>query len=276
MPLDRAILASPLGRPLLRLAVALPLGLALARAAGLAIPDALLWVALGLLLAAVTVGVVRADLGLFARPILAARPTTPGLVALTFDDGPHPELTRKVLELLAAGPHRATFFVIGQRAARHPDLLRDVVAAGHGVGNHTWAHAPWTPALGAATLARELLETNAVLQGATGQPPRWLRAPMGLVTPPVAEAAARAGLDLVGWTATARDGVAWADPEAGFRRLLRHLRPGAILVLHDGVEAGPGREAAVLAVLPRLLAELDARGLRSVTLDDLLGEGPGR
>ncbi|MBM4343485.1 MAG: polysaccharide deacetylase family protein [Deltaproteobacteria bacterium] len=223
--------------------------------------------ALGALLAWVGAGVRFAEIGVFARPLLCVA-GTPGRLALTFDDGPHPVHTPRILELLADAGHQATFFVIGERAARYPELVRDMARRGHLVANHSLRHQPWTPALPAAMLAREWAAANRQIAELTGRFPRWMRAPVGLVSPPVAVAAQRCGLQLVHWSATARDGVAWADRERCWQRLRPGLSAGAIVVLHDGVG---GETCAAVDLLPAVLGELKARGLHSVTLDALLG-----
>jgi peptidoglycan/xylan/chitin deacetylase (PgdA/CDA1 family) len=226
----------------------------------------------GTLLVAVGGGVFLQGAGLFARPILAARPErSAGRVALTFDDGPDPLHTRAVLDLLDAHDQRATFFVIGERAARHPELLDEIVGRGHALGNHSFAHSHATPFAPPRRLTDELQRTQQLLARAAGWPPRWFRPPVGLLSPRVAEAAERAGLELVGWTATARDGIATRVEDAT-ARLVRALRPGAILVLHDGTA---GRPSIAAAVLPGLFEAMAERGLRSVTLDELLTEMRG-
>ena len=221
----------------------------------------------------VTLGIFFAQLGLFARPIVAADRAAAGdRLALTFDDGPEPGSTDEILALLAARGHRATFFVIGRRAEAAKALLGRIAAGGHGLANHSFAHRHDTPFAAPAVLADELGRAEALLDevrptgAARG---RWFRAPVGIISPRVAAAAARAGMDLVSWTASARDGTRRTTVEAALGRLRPHLRPGAILVLHDGAERGD-RTPIAPAVLARLLDELDARKLRSVTLDELL------
>ena len=227
----------------------------------------LLWlVPLLPLLGLIATGIIWAQSGVFARPILGFA-TVNAHLALTFDDGPHPIETPAILQLLAAGGHRATFFVIGDRAAAHPELIDLLVANGHTVANHSLHHAPWTPVLPARRLLAELLAANSVLAQCSGRTPRWLRAPVGLISPPVAWAARRANLQLVHWTATARDGVPGADPRRCLARLLPYVHSGAILVLHDGVV---GRnESVARQVLPTLLAEMAKRGLTSIGLDSV-------
>lgn len=222
---------------------------------------------------AVTAGSVAAGVawqrsGVFARPLLEVRTPRPEL-ALTFDDGPDPRFTPALLELLEAHGQRATFFVIGERAQAHPELLAAIIRGGHALGNHSWAHGHATNLMAPRTLAAALRKTNALLERAAGRPTRWFRAPVGLLSPRLAAAARLAGLELVGWTASARDGVASRTVADALRRLEPALRPGAILTLHDGAL---GRRGSTIAreVLSGLLERMAERGLRSVTLDSLL------
>lgn len=248
-------IASPLGRVLL---VAVSLGCLLLMGACRAAPGWLLLLALISLLALLTCGVVFQSSGIYARPLISVRTPRPE-VAITFDDGPGPH-TAALLATLSARGHRATFFVIGERAT--PEALTAIARGGHALENHSWRHSYLTPFQRPAALARELLQTSALIEAACGRRPRWFRPPVGLLSPRVGQAAKLAGLQLVGWTATARDGVARRTPAQALSRLADHLRPGAILVLHDAPVA--------VEVLPRLLDLLDQRQLCSVTLAELL------
>ncbi|HZS40238.1 MAG TPA: polysaccharide deacetylase family protein, partial [Polyangia bacterium] len=148
------------------------------------------------------------------------------------------------------------------------------VRRGHGLGNHSYAH--WRSAALRSTrrLTDDFARAQALLERA-GARGRWFRPPIGILSPQVVRAAERAGLQLVGWTRSARDGVASTTVERACARLIGALAPGAILVLHDGVERG-GRRPIAPEVLPALLDALDARGLKSVTLDELFGDAPGK
>ena len=271
---DGGLRGFPWARVLFAIALAGALSL-LARACTVG-PDAVAWwmIALDalLVLGAVGAGVFVQGAGLFARPLLGVDPERArDRVALTFDDGPHPVHTRAVLDLLDAAGQRATFFVIGARADGQEPLLAEMVRRGHQLANHSWAHAHSTPFLPPAALAAELERAQALLGRAATSgsgASRWFRAPVGILSPRVVEAAKRARLQLVGWTATARDGIGSATVEKATRRLQRALKPGAILVLHDAAERGD-RAPIAPEVLRRLLPELRARGLRSVTLDEL-------
>ena len=185
-----------------------------------------------------------------------------GEVALTFDDGPDPVGTARVLDILDRHQARASFFCIGAQAARDPGLVREIVARGHSVENHTHRHPNGFAFLGAGGLMAEIGEAQKVLTGLTGRPPAYFRAPMGFRGPLLEPVLRRFGLSLVSWTRRGMDGVP-ADPGSVASRLTRGLAAGDVLVLHDG---GPeGGEAAVRA-LPRLLDAMADRGLRGVSL----------
>lgn len=189
-------------------------------------------------------------------------------VSLTFDDGPDPRVTPRVLELLAATGARASFFVVGERAARHPELIRDIVRQGHRVENHTWSHPARFAVLGARAQARELDRAQATLADLTGRAPAYLRAPAGLRNLLLDPLLPGRRLHLVAWT---RRGLDKADGNARrvASRLTRQLAAGDILVLHDGRPATTANgEPVTLDALPALLATLERRGLRSRPLPE--------
>jgi peptidoglycan-N-acetylglucosamine deacetylase len=191
-----------------------------------------------------------------------------GEVALTFDDGPDPEATPRVLDLLDEAGARATFFLIGRQALRHPHLAREIVRRGHAVGNHTHRHpfsfACWTP----AAMAREIEEAQRAIADACGRAPALFRPPVGLRSPLLDPVLARSRLSLVSWSRRGCDGIV-GRAEIVLRRLTRGLAAGEILLLHDGRSAraaAPGCGPVVLDVLPPLLERLSSLGLRSVPL----------
>ena len=202
---------------------------------------------------------------------LPAAAVARGEVALTFDDGPDPAVTPRVLDLLDAAGARASFFCIGKRAARFPDLVREIVRRGHSVENHSHRHPALFAAWSAPAMRRELVKAQTVLTQTAGTPPRFVRAPLGLRGPWFDLALAGTGLRPIAWTARGRDTVC-ADPRIVLQRLTRRLAAGDVLLLHDATAAeGPDGEKVVLAVLPMLLAALAARGLRPVTLPAAFG-----
>ncbi|MDY7095788.1 MAG: polysaccharide deacetylase family protein [Acidobacteriota bacterium] len=189
-------------------------------------------------------------------------------VALTFDDGPDPEVTPRVLDLLAQRGLQATFFVIGELAQRHPEILRRMVAEGHRVENHTWCHPNTFGFYGLHRLGREIDRTQEVVAKITGRTPIYFRAPAGIRSPLLDLALTRRGLILAAWTRRGFDTMD-SDPDRVYRRLVQDLHPGNILLLHDGrcattAEGSP----VVLEILPRLLDALETAGLRGAPLPD--------
>lgn len=195
-------------------------------------------------------------------PTAAAR----GEVAITIDDGPDPAVTPAVLALLESHGVQASFFCVGERIARYRTLAREMAARGHAVENHSQRHLNRFALLGPRALRDEIERAQDSIAAATGETPRFFRAPMGLRNPFLEPVLARAGLELVSWTRRGFDTVS-ADPQRVLRRLTRALRPGDILMLHDGHAARTaGGAAVIVAVLPRLLGALREAGLTPVTL----------
>jgi peptidoglycan/xylan/chitin deacetylase (PgdA/CDA1 family) len=193
-----------------------------------------------------------------------------GSVAITIDDGPDPQVTPRVLQILAEYGARATFFCIGTQAARFPALLGQCIAAGHAVENHGYGHDAHFSLLGPRHLRREIERAQRVITQASATLPRFFRAPAGLRSPWLDPVLQRLGLQLVSWTRRGFDTVS-TDPARVLARLTRNLRAGDILLLHDGHAArGRDGEAVILEVLPRLLEELARRGLTAVTLREWL------
>lgn len=194
-------------------------------------------------------------------------------VAITIDDGPDPEVTPAVLDLLDAHRARATFFCIAAQAARHPQLCREIVARGHSVQNHTHRHSHTFSFYGPGAFAREIDLAQDTLAQITGQRPAYFRAPAGfrnLFLAPVLDARR---LQLVSWTRRGYDTVR-RDPQGVLRRLTRGLAAGDILLLHDrGAAIAASGRPVVLEVLPALLRRLDEDGLRAVTLPEALQPG---
>jgi peptidoglycan/xylan/chitin deacetylase (PgdA/CDA1 family) len=202
---------------------------------------------------------------LLRLPAAAARQ---GEVALTFDDGPDPRITPRVLDLLDLAGMKATFFVIGRHTRAHLEIAAEIARRGHRVENHTDTHPHLFACYPAGLLRREVEGAQEAIEAATGRRPRLFRAPAGLRNPWVEWVLHRAGLHLVAWTRRGFDAVD-RNPETIARRLLDGLAPGDILLLHDGRASGhPGGNPAVLEVLPRVLDALAARGLRSVAISD--------
>ena len=187
-------------------------------------------------------------------------------LAITIDDGPDPEVTPAVLDVLDAHAVRATFFAIASAAARQPALCREIVRRGHSVQNHSDRHSHGFSLLGPRGLAREVGTAQARLADITGTAPRFFRAPAGLRNPFLAPVLDRLDLQLVSWTRRGFDTVR-REPEGVLARLTGGLAAGDILLVHDGHAARTAAgEPVVLGVLPGLLTRCAEAGLRAVTL----------
>lgn len=190
-----------------------------------------------------------------------------GEVAITFDDGPDPQVTPAVLDILDAHGARASFFCIAEAAARHPGLCREIVRRGHAIENHSRAHRAATfPFLGLAGFRREIGGAQEELTRAAGEAPRFFRPPAGLRNPLLEPILHQLGLSLATWTRRGYD-TREGDPGEVARRLLKGLAAGDILLLHDGNAARTAAgEPMVVRVLPTILEAIAARSLTPVTL----------
>ncbi|WP_138734280.1 polysaccharide deacetylase family protein [Modestobacter excelsi] len=203
-----------------------------------------------------TLLVIAAVCGLLlpAVPAQAApEPCGAGHVRLTFDDGPNRTATPDILDTLAAHGVTATFFVVGQMAGAHPALVQRESQEGHTIGNHSWDH-PDLTTLARAQVESELQDTNDVVTRVTGTTPTQWRPPYGATNSTVEAAASGVGLtSMVLWTVDPRD---WADPPATTvrDRVLRAVRPGSVILLHDGTGANTPE------ALPMILAGLADMG----------------
>jgi peptidoglycan/xylan/chitin deacetylase (PgdA/CDA1 family) len=188
-------------------------------------------------------------------------------LALTFDDGPDPRHTPRVLDLLEARGVRATFFVVGARAARAGTLAREMAARGHELANHGWSHRSlWC--LGPAATEREVVACHEWLARETGRPPRFFRPPWGMVNQAAFGILARLGTPCVLWSLQP-EGLRAVAPGEIARRVVRGAHPGAIVDLHDaeGVRGAPER---LLRALPPMLEGLAESGYACVPLGELL------
>ena len=197
---------------------------------------------------------------------LPAAATARNEIALTIDDGPDPIVTPQVLDMLDRYATQATFFCIGEKAARHPDLCREIVRRGHAVENHSQHHRHHFSLMSRSGITRELQAAHDTLTTITGQRPLFFRAPAGLRNLFLDPVLARLGLQLVSWSARGFD-TRISDAERVKNKLLHGLRAGAILLLHDGNAARtPDGIPVILEVLPAVLANAAAANLRFVTL----------
>jgi peptidoglycan/xylan/chitin deacetylase (PgdA/CDA1 family)/sulfur carrier protein ThiS len=196
-------------------------------------------------------------------PVKKPRPPreeTGNVVALTFDDGPHPEWTPQVLDILASEGVKATFCVVGDLARRHPDLVRAVHKAGHALCNHTETHAVGLDRADRSTVTEEIEGTSAFLESLLGAAPRLYRPPAGSLSPAVIDVAQEGGMRVLHWTVDSRD-FTKPPPEELIERILASVRPGAVILLHDG----DGDRSRTAAALRPLIQQLRERGFTFAT-----------
>ncbi len=194
-------------------------------------------------------------------------------IAMTIDDGPDPVVTPQVLDLLDAFGVRATFFCIGAKAQRYPELAREIVARGHALENHSQVHVHTFSVTFPGALTREIDAAQRTLETLSGERPMFFRAPAGLRNLFLEPVLRRLDLRLAAWTRRGYD-TRERNPHVVAQRLLDGLAPRDILLLHDGnaaltVEGKP----VILAVLPRVIDAARQRHLRFVTLRDARSEG---
>ncbi|ADE12852.1 polysaccharide deacetylase family protein [Sideroxydans lithotrophicus] len=189
-----------------------------------------------------------------------------GAVAITIDDGPDPEVTPQVLDILDRYQAKATFFCIGRIAVQHPELCREIIRRGHAIENHSMSHQWYFSLLDPWSIYREVQKAQQMLTEIGGQEPRFFRATAGLRNPELEPVLAHCGLRLCSWSRRGFD-TQINNADTVFNSLVHNLKSGDILLLHDGSAARTAQgQPVILNVLPRLLDNLAQSGLHSVTL----------
>ncbi|MBC7531486.1 MAG: polysaccharide deacetylase family protein [Oligoflexus sp.] len=207
----------------------------------------------------------------FYIPTFSSGQNASGRVALTFDDGPDPRYTPQILDYLDREGIRAAFFVVGSRVAQYPDLVREIVARGHVVGNHSYHHGFNFHFSLRKAFHRDLDAFDLVMHKAIGRHCRLFRAPQGIRTPLLADVLRDRKLDCIGWQARGFDSVRKSSDRI-LQSIIHDLASGSIVLLHDGGGLGGSEErAATLKTLPLLIEAIRARGLAFERLDKLLG-----
>lgn len=214
-------------------------------------------------------GVFRPSSGIF-YPTISRGSGARAEVALTFDDGPDPEITPRVLDVLAQHRARATFFMIGRHLAEWHEVGTRALAEGHQIGNHSWQHA-YTQNFFSQRAHLTDIERNEQLIRLLVGDDRAIpyRAPVGLKSPELARAAHAKGLQIVAWSIHSRDTID-RDPQRIAQRVLKRIRPGDIVLMHDGHQTSGRHRSAGLDALPLILKGLEERALKPVTVAELL------
>ncbi len=227
-----------------------------------------IWVTTALLLLLATwatLGALFPGLRIYAD-LITRLPVGKRRVALTFDDGPHPETTREVLRLLESRGAKATFFVVGRKAERYPDVLREIVAAGHAVGLHGYRHDRLYSLRSSRYVVEDIARSQDAIERVCGQRPALFRPPIGFVSHLTAIAVERAGVTLAGWSVRALDGVRGATAARVAARVLPRIEDGAIVMLHDAAEREDYSPVS-LEVLPAVLERVAELGLETALLE---------
>ncbi|MGZ6248709.1 MAG: polysaccharide deacetylase family protein [Syntrophales bacterium] len=213
--------------------------------AGLSLASPIRWFVLGLLLTAYLLifilGVSVLKLNFFVEASCRGD-STARRVALTFDDGPDPVATRNLLEVLRHHQIKAAFFPIGTKTRDYPEVIKQIDQEGHILGNHSFRHAWWTNFLISGALDQEISVAQEAIRASVGKVPAYFRPPMGLTNPHLKRALKKHGLSVVGWDVRPFDTT--ASTEKVIKRVLKKMRNGSIIALHDA-----GRTAADLVHL---------------------------
>ena len=182
-------------------------------------------------------------------------------IALTFDDGPHPQFTPQLLKILWRNHVKATFFLVGEMAQKYPDLVEDEAKAGHSIGNHTYHHVNLTK-IPEQYVATEIVACDDVILAITGKVPHLFRPPGGDYNTKIAEVSEQLKHRIILWTDDPGD---YASPgtDVIVRRTMERIENGGIILIHDGVQQ-------TVDLLPRLIKELKAQGYQFVTIDQMI------
>jgi peptidoglycan-N-acetylglucosamine deacetylase len=206
----------------------------------------------------------------FFRPVLTRGPQEGKRISLTFDDGPAEHFTAQVLDILREYQVPATFFVCGKNVEAHPDLLRRMVAEGHEVGNHTYSHL-FVYFRSRRRIAQEIDRTQTIIEKVTGFRPNIFRPPYGARWFGLVPTLLERGMHLILWSATGYDWV--KDVQGITEAALRELKPGAVILLHDGRETRPAAEidrSRTVMALPAIIAGARQQGYTCAPLNDFL------
>lgn len=183
------------------------------------------------------------------------------VVAITFDDGVDPLMTPKVLEVLRRYDAKATFFIIGEKAHRHPEIVRQIVNDGHTIGNHSYYHQGCFPIKSTSAICKEIDMCNQAIKSATGLEVQFFRPPFGVTNPMVGRAVRRSKLTSIGWSIRSFDTMG-GDIKRISSRVIRRLKAGSVVLLHDNLDGAD-------LLLESILIQMREKGLSAVTINQL-------
>ncbi|MFR9650618.1 MAG: polysaccharide deacetylase family protein [Rikenellaceae bacterium] len=214
-----------------------------------------------MIISILTYGAFSISSGIYLRSLCRVRSGADDEIAITFDDGVDPQITPKVLDMLDRYGAKATFFIIGERALKHPELVREIARRGHSIGNHTQYHRGSFPLQSSAKIYAEIALCSEVLEEILESKITLFRPPFGVTNPMVARAVKRSGLTSIGWSIRSLDTL--GQPlERVEQRVVSRLSKGKVILMHDN------REGAEM-LLEKILKQIASLGLRCVTVDKL-------
>ncbi len=188
--------------------------------------------------------------------------TSEKIVSFTFDDGPDPAATPRILEILRKNEVPAAFFIIGEKAVKNRALLEEIHRGGHLAGIHSYRHGFWFDLYGRKKMERDLEMTAQVIREVTGQKPAWFRPPYGVTNPTVARVARRMNLKVAGWSVRSLD-TRIDDPEKLAERVIGRLHPGAVVLMHDNRAVTP-------KALETIILEAKELGYRFLKIEEMI------
>lgn len=235
---------------------------------------------LAIAIPAAALGAILAD-GVFRPsssalyPTISRGPRDRAQVALTFDDGPDPQVTPAVLDALGESGARATFFVIGRHLERHHGIAQRIVAEGHELGNHSWTHSHLQNFYSARRYANDIDRADELIRQIAGstRPPLY-RPPVGLKSPALARTAHARCLTIIAWSMHSRDTQSRSAAVTA-NRVLSRVRAGDIVLMHDGHHREDAHRTIAARALPAVLRGLKRIGLQPVTVSEMLGRSAG-
>ena len=205
------------------------------------------------------------------------------LIALTFDDGPDPDATPQVLQVLEQFEAKGTFFLLGNKVLRHPEIVQELLHSGHAIGNHTWSHRQLS-GISPVEVAQEIRKCQVTMREVLGTAPAIMRPPFGSIDLVAYLTVRSLGYEPIGWSILGLDYV--GDTAGAIAdRVLANARPGAIVLLHDGLEPPAGQRewtgdqqtlldrTPMIEALRLIVAPLREQGYRFVTVPEILGMG---
>jgi peptidoglycan/xylan/chitin deacetylase (PgdA/CDA1 family) len=187
-------------------------------------------------------------------------------IALTFDDGPDPNITPQILKILEQHNLTGTFFIIGKKADTHPELLKEIHQKGHIIGNHSFSHSPYLPFFSTNKLKADIQHCSDIIKTLTGSETQLFRPPFGVTNPRYAKMLKQLELQSIGWNIRSLDTI-FKSPKQLFKRITKKIEKGSILLFHD-------TQQVTLQTLPELIRYCEEEGIKILPLDKLINKQP--